>query len=300
MTKSQKGYIHSLQTLGTLDGPGLRTVVFFQGCSLRCKFCHNADTIPAKGGKLRDVSELAGEILKNKAYWGKDSQNETNDKKDPTNDDEMINSGTKTATDTKTDIDYSTPNIPRMREVQKGGVTFSGGDPLFQPHFALELAKELKSRHKSTHIAVDTNLNVAVEYIDRLIEFIDLWMVSIKHLDPAKHEDLTGCDNKLIQKNIRHLDLLLTSKGKSENLRIRFVIIPTITDSPKLIDDMIEFAKSLKSLELVELLPYTSMGKDKWIKLIGKYPLEHIPDATDEDVKPIAQKFKDAGIKILT
>jgi pyruvate formate lyase activating enzyme len=295
MHEKNRGYIHSIQTLGTLDGPGLRTVVFFQGCSLRCKFCHNADTIIAKAGTLREVESLASEILKNKAYWSNSKEN--------------AKSAAKTMTDgNKTDKSKPCRKFVQDRETKviaepptkvKGGVTFSGGDPLFQPGFALSLAKELKYKHPSTHIALDTNVNVSQKVIDSIIDYVDLWMISIKHMNNERHKQLTNASNKKILENIKYIDTLLYKKNMLKALRIRFVVIPTITDNPELIKELVNFVKQLKSLELVEILPYTSMGKDKWIKLKGSYDLEGVPDAGKKDVAPVKKAFQEAEIKVI-
>ncbi len=274
MKPKDTGYIHSIQSLGTLDGPGLRTVVFFQGCSLRCKFCHNVDTIPAKVGQKYQADKLTKEVLRNKAYWKKRYNNPKKIKA-------PLPQGT---------------NIHRPVH-KNGGVTLSGGDPLFQPGFALSLCTNLKDQ--GVHIALDTNLNTSRDVIDALLPYVDLWMVSLKHINPVKHKELTGVPNEQILENIKYLDTQLASMHKKDSLRIRFVIIPTLTDDKGLINDIINFVKKRKSLELVELLPYTSIGRHKWIEMYGKYPLDNIPDATDNDVKPIAQMFKRNNIEIL-
>jgi pyruvate formate lyase activating enzyme len=274
MKPKDTGYIHSIQSLGTLDGPGLRTVVFFQGCSLRCKFCHNVDTIPAKVGQKYDAARLVKEVLRNKAYWTKRSN-------DPEKTDAPIPEGT---------------NIHRPIH-KNGGVTLSGGDPLFQPGFTLSVCQKLKNQE--VHIALDTNLNTSKKVIDSLLPYVDLWMVSLKHMDSKKHKDLTGVPNKKILESIKYLDSKLAGINNEDGLRIRLVIIPTMTDDKKLIDDIINFVQKRKSLELVELLPYTSIGRHKWIELYGEYPLDDIPDATDDNVKPIARTFKKNNIEIL-
>ena len=104
-----KGRIHSFESLGTLDGPGIRFVIFFQGCGLKCKYCHNRDTWPLDEGTLYSTEGIIKKVLRSKSYI----------------------------------------------ESSGGGVTISGGDPLMQPDFLLELVKELKKLN--FHVALDTS-----------------------------------------------------------------------------------------------------------------------------------------------
>ncbi|KKR06127.1 MAG: Pyruvate formate-lyase 1-activating enzyme [candidate division WS6 bacterium GW2011_GWF2_39_15] len=233
------GKIHSIESFGTLDGPGVRTVVFMQGCPNHCVYCHNVDCAIPKGGKEYTVQDLTAEVLKNKEYWK-----------------------------------------PFQDDTPKGGVTFSGGDPLYQPDFLLECVQNLKK--EGIHIVIDTSAVSAFEKIDSLVEFVDLWMISIKHMDEDSHKELVGKGNAEILENIKELDRRISNTGKK--IRIRFVIIPGLTDSEEHIKKLGTYIKGLRNLERVELLPYSTIGRHKWIELFGRYRLEGIPEATNEDV----------------
>lgn len=245
------GKIHSIESLATLDGPGLRTVIFIQGCPLRCKFCHNIDCAQPYGGTEYTAKELTNKVLKNKEY--------------------LFSNGK-----------------------QSGGITISGGDPVFQPEFVLELIKELKN--SDIHVALDTSLFTTTKFIDQCLPYVDLWMVSLKHMNDTIHKGLTSVSNKPILKNILYLDSQLQLRNKSNSLRIRYLVIPTITDQEKNILESIEFIKSLKSIEMVELLQYWTHGKYKWIEIYGRYFLEGIPDATAEDVEKVRHYFTENNI----
>jgi pyruvate formate lyase activating enzyme len=238
-----RGYIHSIESMGTLDGPGIRTVVFFQGCPLKCKFCHNIDTNFPKQGQEYTPEELFKKVIKNKEYWK-----------------------------------------------NNGGVTISGGEPLLQPQFLLEFLKLLKENN--IHTAVDTCLKTSKEVIDSLAPYVDLWMVSLKELDDGKHMKLTGSSNTDILENIKYV----SSKKRT---RIRFLVIPTLTDSEELIKGVGEFVKSLKNLESLELLAYGSHGKEKWYELFNEYHLENIRDANIQDLEAVKNKLKSFNLEIL-
>lgn len=239
------GYIHSIESMGTLDGPGIRTVIFFQGCPLKCKFCHNIDTNAPKQGQEYTPEELLKKVLKNKEYWSKN-----------------------------------------------GGITISGGEPLLQPEFLLEFVKLLKENN--VHVAIDTCLETSKEVIDSLVAHVDLWMVSLKELDDKKHIELTNSKNVNILDNIEHID----SKRKAK-IRIRFLVIPTLTDYDQLITGIGKYVSGLKNLESLELLAYGTHGKDKWYEFFNEYHLEDIREATREDLEKVKQKLNDFNLEII-
>jgi pyruvate formate lyase activating enzyme len=233
------GIVHSIESFGALDGPGIRTVVFLQGCPNKCQYCHNVDCAIKEGGTEYTPQKVAEEVMKNKEYW-KDG------------------------------------------ESTRGGVTFSGGEPLFQPEFLLECAKLFKK--KNVHVVVDTSATSDFVHMKALIPYVDLWMISVKHMDDSVHKELVGRSNVEILKNIQDLDSLLTDDKK---IRIRFVVIPGITDAQEHIKKLGEYIKGIKNLEKVELLPYSTIGKQKWIEIFGHYSLEGIPEASSSDVERV-------------
>lgn len=246
-----KGQVHSIQTLGTLDGPGLRTVVFMQGCPLQCKFCHSVDTTPYSGGKQYTAQELFEQVMKNEPYWRTLSYyNE---------DDRII-----------------------------GGVTITGGEPTAQPIFLLEFIKLLKN--EGIHVSIDSSLFTSQKTIETLIPYTDLWMISIKHMDSTAHQELTGKPNEQIFENLIHLDKEIGAlEGFDSKIRARFVLIPGITDDPNHIRQLGSFVSRIKNIEIFELLPYVTLGEFKWVELIGRYPLEGVPETNEKDI----QKFLD-------
>ena len=231
-----QGHIHSFETFGSVDGPGVRFVVFVQGCRMRCRYCHNPDTWKSGEGELWNAEDIMNKALRYKPYWGTD-----------------------------------------------GGVTVSGGEPLLQIEFVTELFELLKKNGINT--CLDTAggpFNDDPEWLaafDRLMRSTDLVMLDIKHIDSAKHKELTGIPNENILECARHMDELGTK------MWIRHVLVPGYTDSDEQLNGIHEFVSQLRNVTRVEVLPYHMFGKFKWEKLGLKYTLEDVDVPTDESVK---------------
>ena len=224
------GKIHSIETFGTVDGPGIRFVIFMQGCTLKCKYCHNRDTWNTKAGKSVSTSELVKEILKYKSY-----------------------------------IDNS-----------EGGVTVSGGESLLQTEFVTELFKELKSHN--IHTALDTSGSIPLsDNIKELLQYTDLVLLDIKHIDAEKCVNLTGFTNKYTLEFAKYLSNI------NLPVWIRQVLLPTYTDDKFDLLNLRKFIESLNNVEKIEILPYHNLGKFKWEEIGDTYELDSInPPSTEE------------------
>ncbi|MCC5911631.1 MAG: pyruvate formate lyase-activating protein [Clostridiaceae bacterium] len=231
------GKIHSIETFGTVDGPGIRYIIFLQGCPLRCKYCHNRDSWNLQEGKDMSVEELLQDIKK---------------------------------------------YIPFMKS-SGGGVTISGGEPTLQLEFLLHLLKELKKL--DVHTCLDTSGFIHTSLMEEVLEYVDLVLMDVKHINSTKHKELVGVDNDKILAFGEYLS------QKSIPIWIRHVVVPTYTDEEVDIKGLAEYILNLKSVKKVELLPYHSMGKEKWQALGLQYPLEGLPDATEEDIKRVKAIF---------
>ena len=222
--------LHSIESFGTLDGPGIRFVIFLQGCSLKCKYCHNRDTWDINSGEYKSLDDIFEKILRYKNY------------------------------------------------IKSGGVTCTGGEPLLQYEFLIELFKKLKD--KNIHTCIDTSGMVTLtDKIKELIDLTDLFLLDIKHINPEKCKNLVGTSNEKELAFARYLSDL----GKS--MWIRQVLIPGYTDDENDLINLKNFITSLKTVEKVEILPYHTMGKYKWYDLGLKYELEDVREATVEDIK---------------
>ena len=233
MEKDIKYYakVHSVESLGTVDGPGIRFVLFLQGCNLKCKYCHNRDTWNMEGGEYKSLEEIISKIKKYKNY--------------------IMPSG--------------------------GGVTVTGGEPLLQVKFLIELFKKLKEEKISTCIDTSGMVNIT-EDIKEVLRYTDLVLLDIKHIDDEKCKELVGVSNK------RELEFARYLSDNKIKMWIRQVLVPGYTDSKEDLIKLKDFLKTLNTVEKVQILPYHSMGKYKWDNLKIKYELENVRDATEEDV----------------
>lgn len=235
-----KGKIHSLESFGTVDGPGVRFVVFVQGCPMRCAYCHNPDTWEMNGGTLMEPSEIIEQYERNKGFY--------------------------------TD----------------GGLTVTGGEPLMQIDFLIELFTLAKE--KGIHTCIDTsgiafnpNNQPYVEKVNKLLPLTDLIMLDIKHINPEKHKELTSQPNDGILAFAKYID------EKGVDIWIRHVVVPGITDDDKYLMELGYFIGGLKNLKALDVLPYHTLGLPKYEKLGMEYKLKGVPAM---DKKEVIEKKK--------
>ncbi len=243
-----KGYVHSIESFGSADGPGIRFLIFLKGCAMRCKYCHNADTWEMK----------------------------VDDKEKKGNASDM--SGLRTA-------DELLDMAERYRNYwsETGGITVSGGDPLMQPDFLLELLTKAKERGINT--CIDTSGqpfrrdSVLFEKYKAILEVTDLVLLDIKHINPEEHKKLTGQPNDNILDFARYLDEI----GKP--VWIRHVLVPGITDVDEYLEETRDFIKTLHNVKRIDVLPYHTMGIYKWKELGIPYELEDVNPPSKERVE---------------
>jgi pyruvate formate lyase activating enzyme len=231
-----KGAIHSIESFGSVDGPGVRYVIFVKGCNMRCQFCHNPDTWTTKDADWQTADEVLKKALRYKNYWG-----------------------------------------------EKGGITVSGGEPLLQIDFLIELFR--KAKKNGVHTTLDTSGNPFTREepyfskFNELMKYTDLFMLDIKHIDDEEHKKLTGQTNK----NILDMAQYLSKNGKK--MWIRHVLVPGITTDERYLKQLREFIDTLKTVERVEVLPYHTLGVFKWKELGIPYQLEGVEPPTEEQIE---------------
>lgn len=231
-----EGRIHSIESFGTVDGPGLRFVIFMQGCPMRCKYCHNPDSWNMSGGTLMSAQELMAEFEKNRPFY------------------------------------------------TGGGITVTGGEPLMQVDFLLELFGLAKAA--GVHTCIDTS---GITYrpgqsryndkLDALMALTDLVLLDIKHTDAAAHKELTSHDNAGILAFARYLE------EKKIPVWIRHVLVPGITDDPEHLKALGKLMARLSNVASLDVLPYHTMGVEKYRRLGIPYPLEGVAPATAEQAR---------------
>ena len=230
-----KGYIHQLESFGSVDGPGVRFIIFFAGCPLRCKYCHNPDTWDMMKGKQYTADELLDEAITCREYWG-----------------------------------------------TKGGITVSGGEPLAQIDFLLELFTNAKERGINTCIDTAggpfTREGEWFEKFKRLMNVTDVLLMDIKHINEEEHIKLTGHTGKNIIEMFRYLDEI------NKPVWIRHVLVPGITDNDEYLIQTRDFIRTLGNVQRVEVLPYHGLGAMKYKDLGIDYVLKDTNSPTAERV----------------
>lgn len=238
-----KGYIHSLESFGSVDGPGVRYVIFLSGCAMRCQFCHNPDTWNMQTGTPYTADELLEKAMRYRSYWG-----------------------------------------------ENGGITVSGGEPLLQIDFLIELFR--KAKEQGIHTTLDTSGNPFTREepffgkFQELMQYTDLFLLDIKQIDDEQHKILTGCTNQNI------LDLARYLSDEKKPVWIRHVLVPQRSDKDEYLDRLRAFLDTLQNVERVEVLPYHTLGVYKWKELGLSYPLEGIDPPTKERIENAKEKLR--------
>ena len=224
--------------MGTYDGPGLRLVVFLQGCPFRCLYCANPDTISFDGGKPTEIEDIVRMAVNQKPFFGK-----------------------------------------------KGGVTFSGGEPTSQAKELLPLVKRL--HEEGINVCIDTNGGVWNPAVEELLKEVDLVLLDVKQINPARHESLTGRSNTQTLKTAQWLE----DTGKP--FWLRYVLVPGISDFEEDIRTLGEHFKDYRMIQRVEILPYHTLGIHKYETLGQEYALKDTKTNTPEQLQRAESLFKE-------
>ncbi len=284
------------------DGPGIRTTVFFKGCPLQCKWCHNPESwkkLPEVGfreGRCRRCGRCI-EICGRNAISSDDDKPMT----DPTLCDLCGECVAACLNNAREIIGKRMTASEVMSEIEKdvvfydqsaGGATFSGGEPLMQPEFLLELLS--RCRKRGIHTAVDTTCHADTSVVERISQQTDLFLCDLKHMDPNIHRDFTGVQNDLILYNVKWL----SDAGKRTAIRIP--IIPGFNDERNNIEATAEFVKSLNNVTRIDILPYNSGGKEKSARLTAEFDMMETEAPDTEQMNTTADILRSYGLEVRT
>jgi len=231
------GRIHSLETCGMVDGPGIRFLIFTQGCPLRCLYCHNPDTWKRTGGKKVTAHKIIETARKYKNY--------------------LLASG--------------------------GGITITGGEPLFQADFVQALLLEAKAA--GIHTAVDTSGFAPPAARKAVLPHADLVLLDIKSAVPALFKKISGVSITYTLATLNEL------KEWNVPVWIRHVVVPGLTDKPEDAEKLAQMLKNYPNIEKVEILPFHKMGEYKWEQLHEPYTLRKTQAPSDELIHNIRTIF---------
>ena len=261
-----KGLIFSVKRYSIHDGPGIRVTFFMKGCPLNCLWCHNPE----------GISPLP-EIVQQKNRIGEKEFNRNEEVGKYYNVNDILEFLEKD----KVFLDHS-----------KGGVTFSGGEPMFQIDFLLEALKLCKER--GYHTAIDTSGYSSAENFKSILPFTDLFLFDIKHLDDSKHIEATGVSNTTILDNYRFL-----IEGRKD-IMIRFPVITGFNDDSDHLEKLRTFIISTKtdSLKRINLLPFHRIGSSKYKRFNIPYSMNGAEPPSAEKMQMMKTFFMETGIKV--
>lgn len=237
-----QGYIHSIETFGTKDGPGIRFVLFMQGCPLRCLYCHNPDTWKKADAKY---------ILSPQEVF---------------------------------------LELDKVKNFVRGGITVSGGEPMMQPEFVLELFKICKTN--GIHTAIDTSGIFLNDKIKEVLVYTDLVLLDIKQINPVKYKELTS---QPLKPTLDFMDYLNTI---NKPVWVRYVFVPHYTDDETDLKTWAEYVARFKNVERVDVLPFHQMAIHKWENMDVEYKLKDIIPPTAEQTEKVKNIFKSYGLPV--
>jgi pyruvate formate lyase activating enzyme len=261
-----KGLIFSVKRYSVHDGPGIRVTFFMKGCPLQCKWCHNPEGISPDCETVTRINRIGDKEFKTEERVG-----------------EL----------------YSVEAVLSILEKEKvfinhskGGVTFSGGEPMMQIEFLLDALKACKLN--GYHTAVDTSGYSSVENIKSILPYTDLFLYDLKHLDGAKHLQATGVSNIGILNNLGFL------LDNNREVMLRIPVIPGFNDDAAYQEKLVSFITSMKakSLKKIHLLPYHKIGSSKYKKFKMQYNMEGIEPPDKSTMHSMKELLLQTGIKV--
>lgn len=232
--KQSKAIVSKIESFSTVDGPGIRTTIFFSKCNLRCKFCHNPEMWKQVGEEYT-VDQLFNKIRKNKPYFK-----------------------------------------------NNGGVTFSGGEPLLQSKFLIQLIEKLKK--ENIHITIDT-AGISDNY-EEVIKNVDLVLLDIKHINKEGYKDITQTDQF-----DKFNDFIKVLNKYNKKIWIRQVIIPDVNDNEEYLKGLTEYLEKINNIEKMEFLPFHTLGFKKYLDNNIKNPYHDKKAMDDKKCNILYEKF---------
>lgn len=269
-----EGIVFDIMRYAIHDGPGVRTTIFMKGCPLQCWWCHNPEGISS----ANDLAFFDYKCIGCKTCVTAcpikaiefDASKPVIDRHNCIRCGvcaEVCPTGALKIIGRKISLEELMSIIERdviLYDISGGGVTFSGGEPLYQPLFLKEAVKECKNR--KIHVALDTSGYASLDVFKSIVEYVDLFLYDLKILDESSHRKYTGVSNDLIIKNL----LYLVENGRGKNIIIRFPVIPDITDTDENLRKLLEFLRLLDGVKEVNLLPFHDVS-EKYTRIGRKY-----------------------------
>lgn len=290
----RQAMIFNVQKYSLYDGPGIRTIVFFKGCPLRCQWCANPEGIKRKFEVMykESVCNDCGTCVEacplGIHYLDEKGKHQVRRDISCNGCQKCVDACPKKALN----ITGTIKTISQLMEViheddafyeiSGGGVTFSGGECTAQPEAALALLKACKSDGINT--AIETCGHSGMKKLLEMADYTDLFLYDMKHMDPVRHNELTGISNEKILANLKELLV------RGYKVQIRMPMLKMINDSHEEIKEIVDFLlpyKELPNFKGIDLLPYHKLGVNKYGQLGMDYPVEGDPSLSDNELDQI-------------
>lgn len=261
-----EGFIFDIKRYAVNDGPGIRTTVFFKGCPLRCRWCHNPESQSSRHEEMTVKRKLGDNTFDDVQQVGY-----------------LIDSGKLVDQVARDEVFF---------DESGGGVTFSGGEPLMQPEFLLECLRGCKARNIRT--CVDTAGAVSTPLMDEIISLTDIFLFDVKTMDADKFADYIGGGFRLVADNLEKV------AKQAERVIIRIPVITGVNDDEASVGQIIDVLSLYPRLKEVSLLPFHRTGADKYRRLGRQWQMGDARNLSQEDLLPIGERFQAAGFQLFS
>lgn len=300
MVSERTGRIFDIKRYAIHDGPGIRTTVFLKGCPLACPWCHNPEGLSKAPKVAFEYKRCIGcgtciEICPEAAI-SRTKVGMATDSRRCKGCGDCVNQCPACAREL---IERSLTPRQLLEIIKKdtifydesgGGVTFSGGEPLLQAGFLIDILD--RCGHSEIHRAVDTSGYSDKATIEKVAQRTDLFLYDLKLIDSNRHRQLTGVPSETIIDNFKFLYSL------GANITIRLPLIPGINDDHKNIKQICDFLSDFPNCQDIHVLPYHDYQKEKYIKLGLDYPANNIAEVHQEKIALPLQRFREKGFKV--
>jgi len=302
VSEDMKGLVSDIQRFSVHDGPGIRTTVFLKGCNLRCSWCHNPETLRPKpelqflpekcigcGTCLEACPQGAHALVDGRRVFHRERCVGCGTCAESCYAQALVLIGKEMSAE---DVVAEVLEDRVFYENSGGGVTLSGGEPLFQRDFACEVLR--LARSEGIHTAIETSMAWPWEHAAPILPDTDLVMVDIKLMDSVRHQDWTGAPNEQILENARRLS------HEPRPLIVRTPVIPGVNDTPDEVGRIADLIAGFPNLEYYELLPYHPLGTGKYQSLGMEYKLAGLKRPEGDQMRMLAEVARRRGIEVRT